>query len=56
MAINLRGMPVKDTLPQVGAPDLARVRPAGRARIRLEAVPGVVFEGRVASVAEVARE
>jgi hypothetical protein len=41
---------------QVGAQDLARVRPAARARIRLDQLPGVVFEGRVASVASAARE
>ncbi len=41
---------------QIGAADLARVRPESRAQIRLDALPGVVFEGRVASVAAVARE
>ena len=41
---------------QIGAADLARVHPESRAQIRLEAVPGVVFEGRVASVAGVARD
>ena len=41
---------------QVGAPDLARVHVGSRTQIRLEAVPGVVFEGRVASVSAVARE
>jgi hypothetical protein len=41
---------------QIGAADAARVRPASRAQIRLDVVPGVVFEGRVASVAPVARE
>jgi multidrug efflux pump subunit AcrA (membrane-fusion protein) len=41
---------------QVGAADLARVRPESRAEIRLDSVPGVVFAGRVVSVAAVARE
>lgn len=41
---------------QIGAADLARVLPASRAQIRLEAVPGVVFEARVASVAGAARD
>jgi len=41
---------------QVGAADLSRVRPEGRAEIRLESAPGVVFQGRVTSVASVARE
>jgi hypothetical protein len=41
---------------QIGAADLARVRAESRAEIRLDSAPGVVFAGRVASVAEVARE
>jgi hypothetical protein len=41
---------------QIGAADLARVRPESRAEIRLDEVPGVVFAGRVVSVAAVARE
>jgi multidrug efflux pump subunit AcrA (membrane-fusion protein) len=41
---------------QIGAADLARIRPDGRAQVRLDALPGAVFEGRVASVASVARE
>jgi hypothetical protein len=41
---------------QVGAGDHARVRPDVRAQIRLAALPGVAFEGRVVSVAAVARE
>ena len=41
---------------QIGAADLARVHVESRAQIRLDGVPGVVFEGRVASVAVSARE
>jgi len=41
---------------QIGAADLARVHVGSRAQIRLDGVLGVVFEGRVASVAAEARE
>ena len=41
---------------QIGAADLDRVRPGSRAEIHLDSAPGVVFAGRVVSVAEVARE
>jgi len=41
---------------QVGAADRARVHPGSRARIHLDPLPGVVVEGRVETVANVARE
>jgi len=41
---------------QIGAADLARVRVGSRVEIRLDSVPEVVFEGRVASVADRERE
>jgi len=41
---------------QVGASDLARVRPASSAVIRIDALPGIVVPGRVASVASIPRE
>lgn len=41
---------------QIGAADTARVHVDSRAQIRLDEVPGAVFEGRVASVAREARE
>jgi hypothetical protein len=41
---------------QVGATDLARVRPGGRALIHLRTAPGAAIEARVASVAQAARE
>jgi multidrug efflux pump subunit AcrA (membrane-fusion protein) len=41
---------------QIGAADLARVHPESRAEIRLDGLPGVVFAGRVVSVAAAARE
>ena len=41
---------------QIGAGDLARVHVDSSAQIRIDGVPGVVFDGRVASVAEAARE
>jgi hypothetical protein len=41
---------------QIAAADRERVGPESRARIHLDAVPGVVFEGRVERVSEVARE
>ncbi len=41
---------------QIGAVNLGRIHVESRAQIRLESVPGVVFDGRVASVSAVARE
>jgi hypothetical protein len=41
---------------QIGTADRARVAAASRARIHLDSLPGVVFEGRVDQVSEVARE
>lgn len=41
---------------QVGVTDRRRIRPDSRARIHLNSLPGVVFEGRVERVSEVARE
>ena len=41
---------------QIGAADRARVRPESRARIHLDSLPGVVIEGRVEAVSDVARE
>jgi len=41
---------------QVGAVDLARVRPGGRALIHLPTAPGAAIEAHIASVAQAARE
>lgn len=41
---------------QIGAADRARVHPDRRAQIRLASLPDVTFEGRVTSIASVARE
>ena len=41
---------------QIAASDRARVGPENRARIHLDGLPGVVFEGRVEQVSAVARE
>ena len=41
---------------QIGAADRERVRPASRARIHLDSLPGVVIEGRVEMVSDAPRE
>lgn len=45
----------ESVLTQIGAADLDRVHVGSRAQIHVESLPGVVFEGRVASVSAVAR-